>query len=311
MPRDYDDDERDAQDSELDESTADESPSPVDSGDESDDESSPPGDRVDRPARLSKTERDRRAREGRERKRTEETIQRLETTVSSLTQQLGQMATHMSAEDRRRQEAQDKQREAYFQSLPPAERAVQKVAYLEQQLADLRSRPMQPATAAPQPRPQASPASGQEDPVAYQRRRMGEIIDEIADDLGIELRGDEPGLDNTSEAAFRASARAIARTLADSGEEGTVASRKKAAPTRGKDDDTDDEDIEERVAARVRQELGIGRPNSPRSAAPTRSGPVTSEHYRRPLEKYDSKKGPKPVMAELSKLRDRAAARVK
>lgn len=310
MPRDNDDDARDAQELELDEDAADESQSPAASGDESDDDPSPSESDVERPARLSKKERDRRAREGRVRRQQADTINRLAGQVDHLSAQLGSLVSGLTAEERARQEQQDRQREAYLKTLPPDQQALKRVEYLEQRIAGLQAQPKQPSTSTPQPRPSASPAARREETSEeYQRRRMGEILDEIEEEYGITLTGKERGLDASGEDVFIASARAIAAQLADNEEEPVA--KKASARGRPPEDEDDTDDLEERVDRQARRDLGVGRPNSPRSAAPPRSGPITPEHFRAVTDKYNSKKGPRGPLKEIAKLRDRAAARIR
>jgi hypothetical protein len=243
----------------------------------------------------AKRERDRRAAEGRRLRALEETNVQLAQNVSVLTSRLEQMGAQLSAREQRDQEA-------YLNSLPPDERLEKKVELLEQRLAAPPARPTQPA------------APPTEDPVAYQRRRAQEILDGINERFGTDITPEEAVelgrrgiVDWASEDTYVATLRSVAIQAAQARptpSQGGVTPQGKETPV-AKNSQTDDIDkrIQDGVDAALR-DLGIHRPNSPRAAAA--SGPVSSEDMQKTTWGYSSRQGPKAMRAKLQQQIDAA-----
>lgn len=258
-------------------------------------EASPPatpsgGDEGAPTADEAKELRDRLAQAGREVKssrdraeQAERAVGALTTKVDALEQTLGGVARSLSERDRAEQEAR-------IAALPPDKRADARVQMLEKRLEALAN--------------QQAEATERESRIAYQQRRSREIVEEANRAFGLDgdaaVTGDEEELDSRTEEAFAASLRVLARIrqkqIASAGgnEEDTVATKK-----------TDSSPDEEKIVSRVLQELGAGRPNSPRATGSTAGG-VTSEDLHKTLSGYTSR-NPQATRGKLKELRERAA----
>ena len=250
-----------------------------DSGDSTGD--SPPP-QVDSEARLKRLQ-DRLARQGRELRRVQEDSRRQVAEISAaaqreldaLRQQVGSLGNHLTTQ-------QQQSREAYLATLPPEQRALEEIVELKRMLAG-KGQPS-PQQAPRRTAPQVDPETVRQRRIEYAQQRSDEILDDLADELGVDLRehfnvGDDSSpIDWTNEATFTATARAAARIIAQGG---TVAGSKKTP---------------EKAAA--------SRPLSPRpSAAPAkRKTPPTMEEFQTTLSGYNSKLGPKAMRKELEKM---------
>jgi hypothetical protein len=188
---------------------------------------------------------------------------------------------------------QEDRMQAYLATLPPELRLQEEVKQLRDRLDD-----------ASKPRPMAPQETAEE----YTVRRMQEIVAKANVDFGLDggdaVTGEEPGIDLSSEQAYALSVRKVARQRAFGGpaprseQEDDGVAAKKPAPASNAKQETPAQ-MEERITKSVLSRMGVGGGSSPRPAA--RGGSVTSETFVGDLGTYNSKRGPREVVAKLRK----------
>lgn len=222
------------------------------------------------------------ANQGRQLAQSTETIRRQQAQIDALTQQFDRLNGTVTR-------AQEIQRTNYLNSLPPDQRAQAEINYLKQQVANL-----QPGQGQAQPRGQQQ--TPRETPQEYKARRMYEILEEVNTQHGTTFTGVEEDVDHSSESAFRASLRVLAKHTPRQQGQQTSATQQPAqqSPAGGVQ------------ASRVMTQFSS--PAAPAAVVQPRStGPVTTESFQETNWNYDSRKGPRANRAMLTQQRDQAA----
>lgn len=212
-------------------------------------------------ADAAKIERDRRAKEGREKAALERRASTAEQLAAAQALELREMRQQV-AEIKQFQTAQQQaEQEARLAALPPDQRNAAELQMIKAQLA-------------------------QRDNVQYQQTRMQELATQANQAFGLNgdlgIRPDDPLLDTTSEATYIASLKTLGAVRRQTGaanrptdaetEEGNPMPKSKGEPTVQEQIDAG---IEEGLQ-KIRQEMGIGRSNSPRAAGSAGSADAES-----------------------------------
>jgi hypothetical protein len=209
------------------------------------------------------------------------------------------LAANQSEAAKQEAARREREREAYLQTLPADQRAIQEIKLLKEEVRTLR----QPRTDVPPARTQQPPPV-QETPQQYMQRRMREIVNEANQEFEVTLdRADLQGIPEDAwydEGAFYGAVmrQAARKQVAANGQEGDVAKPKP------KKDETPDE-MRARIKQEVRDEMGVGSGASPRAAATRRGKPPTETDVRKAVETYDSRRGPKANVQRLREMRDK------
>lgn len=248
-------------------------------------------------------ERQRRAAEGRRTKDLQQKIDGLTSLVVQQQQTLAALGASMNEQEQQRQQA-------YLESLPPEQRLEELIKLQTKRIDAMQSQTTRPVAVQPA-----------ESDVAYQNRRMQEILDE-ANELypGANITAEERdalvergALDISSEEAYARSLKQIAHlaTRGNPPQQGDVGQQGGTMPqgTNQQQPLTEDE-VERRAQLRAQEiadqqlrALGIHRPNAASAASTT--GPATSETYQGIARSFNSRIPPKQRIAQLQKARDR------
>lgn len=241
-------------------------------------------------ADFSKELRDLKAQLGREladerrnRSAAEQQVVQMSQEVQSLRQYMAQMGEALT----RQQQAQ---MQDYLNRLPPDKRVVAELDLLKRQQQQLLAQRQQPTQQSTAPRQYT-----EQERRDYQQRRIQEILSEHNAGLPdtLHLKGDEEELDTTSEDAFKASARALAKIRAKEAQMAEKKTPPKAAAS--------EDEIEQRILAR----LGVGSPTAakPKGGAKVQLGDVTGA-IQKVQTGYKSKGGNRAQLDQLKAIRD-------
>lgn len=214
--------------------------------------------------------------------------------LSSLKTTVTQIAANQSADAQRESERREREREAYLATLPPADRAIAEIKLLRGELDTLKKT----RTDAPP----ARTASQQDEPdPEYTTRRAREIISRAQTRYGVTI--DQTDMGNLPEDAWN-SEDDFALAIADlaRGKSGTTGESTVPKP---KKDETPEE-METRIMHKVRQDLGVGSPASPRASGKPGKKPTESD-VQAAVGAYDSRQGPRANVARLKAMREKMA----
>lgn len=233
-------------------------------------------------------------------KRTNERLSSDLTSINSTVTLLGESLTSQQREqDQRRQ----REVQAYLESLPADQRLreelrlqTERVNRLEKTLSTRNGADTRTPTNAPRQPTQ------EETPEQYFRRRGNEILVEAQDTYGVTI--DREVLESLDEGDWddeKSFTRAVNRIAArmSNGEEipmpAKKASNKPETPA----------EMEARITANVKRELGVSSPNAPKAAPGRRGAAPTAEDVRATVDTYDSRKGPRGNLAKLRAQREK------
>lgn len=253
---------------------------------------------------VDEAERQRRAAEGRRIKALEEQNAGLQNMLLAQQKQLADLGASLTAREEREIKAE-------LDSLPPEDRLARQLELTEQKLSRridaMQSRATQPVA--------------QEDAIAYQNRRMQEILDQVnAEFPGVDITPEDRdalvqrgAINLETPETYAHDLRLLAAAHMRGNPQSTPPQNGQTQGSvgggQGGSMPNTDQNIDELVEQRAQQkadeylrQFGINRPNSAHAAIPT--GPATSESYQQLARNFGSNMAPRQRKAALQKLRD-------
>ena len=227
--------------------------------------------------------------------------QTLQGTVTELQAQVRLLTESMS--EQRRADAQRQQREmdAYLNTLPPEQRLDRKIEILGEQIKQMQRPAVTPSRPAQQPQPQQQrqapqPQYTEQDSVEYMRQRAVQIVGEAEREFGVKV--DVSALDDAAWETEDSFYRAVMRTAARDSQNGeTTVPRKPPA-------NETPQQMQQRIRREIQEELGVSSPNAPKGSSRATRKP-TEDDVKSLVNGYQSAKGPKAAAAKLREMRER------